>query len=381
MNCLGLIRDRRRTWQLRRCARIGPYPYCHNHRWQPIIPLAFVAFTVGPALAAWLSLIGPSNNLAALEALRRDVALVIDLAAERQSGRNPHVPDEIEAHLEAHVAHSKEQHSLDPSDENLSLLNVAEATLALHRGNYQRVLEILGPSQNTGELRTEALRIKGYAYLELGIWDKAASTFDAAIDQESPHEGGGTWHAKAIAHWQGSQTELALKAIDQAIALSPESPLSHDVRGSLLASSGQPEAALREFDRAISLDPTYPGVFANKGLALLLLERWPEAEEALNRAIALEPSSDDIFMLTNLSVALLGQENYIQAISVLKRVISLSPESYQAHFNLGMAYENTGDLGRALKSYSAALDIRPDAARAAKHRDRVAKSLENLGGQ
>ena len=49
-----------------------------------------------------------------------------------------------------------------------------------------------------------------------------------------------------------------------------------------------------------------------------------------------------------------------KAIEIFKKIISLEPKNYKAHYNLGIAYFNLGQIESALESYKVAIEIKPD---------------------
>ncbi|TFG13900.1 MAG: tetratricopeptide repeat protein [Promethearchaeota archaeon] len=51
---------------------------------------------------------------------------------------------------------------------------------------------------------------------------------------------------------------------------------------------------------------------------------------------------------------------YEKAIEIFKKIITLEPENYKAHYNLGIAYFNLGRIENALASYNEAIKIKPD---------------------
>ncbi|MHA1671176.1 MAG: tetratricopeptide repeat protein [Promethearchaeota archaeon] len=51
---------------------------------------------------------------------------------------------------------------------------------------------------------------------------------------------------------------------------------------------------------------------------------------------------------------------YEESIKYFKRIIEIDPNSYRAHYNLGIAYSNIKLPEDALKAYKAALKIKPD---------------------
>jgi tetratricopeptide (TPR) repeat protein len=51
---------------------------------------------------------------------------------------------------------------------------------------------------------------------------------------------------------------------------------------------------------------------------------------------------------------------YEKATKIFDKIIKLSPNNYRAHYNLGIAYFNLGQIENAKKSFNSALKIKPD---------------------
>jgi len=51
---------------------------------------------------------------------------------------------------------------------------------------------------------------------------------------------------------------------------------------------------------------------------------------------------------------------YEKAIQIFERITILRPKSYRAHYNLGIAYFNVGQIEHAVYSFEKALEIKPD---------------------
>jgi DNA-binding winged helix-turn-helix (wHTH) protein/Tfp pilus assembly protein PilF len=103
------------------------------------------------------------------------------------------------------------------------------------------------------------------------------------------------------------------------------------------------EAALR---RAIDLDPHYPLAQRMLGIVLAHMRRQEEAERAVRRACELDPLLAGHHALSS-QIAFMGR-NYSAALQFAKRAVTIDPEFWVGHMQLGQAYEQLGEAQRAL---------------------------------
>jgi tetratricopeptide (TPR) repeat protein len=106
---------------------------------------------------------------------------------------------------------------------------------------------------------------------------------------------------------------------------------------------------------------------------LLEAEKLAEAELVLDRAEKLAPSDSVILTLDAKVKGRLGE--YSNAVDLLKRVISLTPKSAQAHVDLAIALADSGDLSSALAETTTATSIAPSLAIAHLNRARILSDL------
>ncbi|MEE4187426.1 MAG: M48 family metalloprotease, partial [Roseobacter sp.] len=106
---------------------------------------------------------------------------------------------------------------------------------------------------------------------------------------------------EAIAEHRQSRTSAALKAIDAAIAGSPNDPFLHDQRGQILLETRNFSAAVAAYSRAVQYAPNDPLILSGYGRALLTVDRVNEARQALEKARTID--FRDGAMLRDLSVA------------------------------------------------------------------------------
>lgn len=106
---------------------------------------------------------------------------------------------------------------------------------------------------------------------------------------------------EAVAAHRQSKTKAALRAIDQAIALRPDDPFYHDLKGQILIETRQFNAAVNAYGRGVRLAPREALIQAGYGRALLASGNVSAAMKALERARAID--FRDGSMLRDLSVA------------------------------------------------------------------------------
>ena len=106
---------------------------------------------------------------------------------------------------------------------------------------------------------------------------------------------------EAVAEHRQSRTKQALAAIDGAIALRPNDPFLHDMRGQILIETRNFDAAASAYERAAQLAPNDALVLAGYGRALLASGKTNSALAVLERSRSRD--FRDASMLRDLSVA------------------------------------------------------------------------------
>ena len=98
------------------------------------------------------------------------------------------------------------------------------------------------------------------------------------------------FHINIAGHYrQRRELDTALHHIDRAIALNPSIGDAHIQRGRLLIGMSRHADATKALETAIQLEPERPLTLLYLGMAEGQLERWPQAIEHLERAIRLDP--------------------------------------------------------------------------------------------
>jgi tetratricopeptide (TPR) repeat protein len=169
------------------------------------------------------------------------------------------------------------------------------------------------------------------------------------------------WGAACLRLYQSTgQREYlneGLKAAQQAIQLSRESPEVHITMGALLREMGQREEALKEFNEALRLDPQKAETHRELGTTYAALKDPAKAEKAYQMAITLDPNSWSGY--SHLGVFYLFQGRYKEAAKNFKEVIVLTPDNPRGLTNLATAYFYLYDLPSAIQTQERAVNLVP----------------------
>jgi tetratricopeptide (TPR) repeat protein len=125
--------------------------------------------------------------------------------------------------------------------------------------------------------------------------------------------------------------------------------------------------AAGHYNTALTIFPDLRGVESRLGLCYMRMENFNVSVGAFKRAV--REKTNSYRLVNNLGVALLAQENYVEAEKMIRRALELNPDYLPAHYNLALMYyrtemyeearqhfetyfqENTGDI-EALQIYS-----------------------------
>jgi len=115
--------------------------------------------------------------------------------------------------------------------------------------------------------------------------------------------------------------------------------------------------ALEAYDRALALDPALRGVTYQRGVARFQLGEHTAAVELLGRSIAAGEEAAAAHLL--LGVIAAKEKDYDTAEAEFARVLELTPEEAQAHYNLGEMRRAQGRPAEAVDHYRQAVRANP----------------------
>jgi lipoprotein NlpI len=128
---------------------------------------------------------------------------------------------------------------------------------------------------------------------------------------------------RATAYQSAGYIDLAMKDIDQAIALWPQHAQSFVNRGNFYDAQGALDRAMQDYEEAIRLEPDLPDAYINRG-------------------------------------ATYGEQGKLDLeVQDLDKTIQLKPDFALAYSNRGGAYLALGDVDRAIEDYNEAIRLDP----------------------
>jgi len=178
------------------------------------------------------------------------------------------------------------------------------------------------------------------------------------------------------------QFDKALKDINSAIALKPNSAASYIILSDIYLLMGQSQNCNDALIRAMSLEPENTDALLKMAKLYLILKNYPKTYEYIRqillldkiaptahylRAIALLEQGDTIRAVADLMQAVDQNQEYFEAYvllgdlyslrkdpmteSYLKNALNIRPQSKEAMYMLGMFYQETGKYEKAIETY------------------------------
>ena len=157
----------------------------------------------------------------------------------------------------------------------------------------------------------------------------------------------------------------AISHYNKAIELYPQFTHAYVQRGDAYIEVGQLSEGIRDYDRALELDPKLTDVYLNRGIARCKNGDFDLGISDFDSALDIAPSNIEAYL--NKGVAFGDKGEYVPAIQNLQVALTLAdtpgreldprPEIHRA---LGNAYGDSGDLERAIESYTIVIELVPN---------------------
>lgn len=134
----------------------------------------------------------------------------------------------------------------------------------------------------------------GATYAELGLYDRAMSTFARALELEPSRAN--TWNERCWARAVAGRELLAAKSdCDHALSLKANDPDYLDTRGLLRFRNADYAGAMSDLDASLKLNGESAGTLYVRGLTKAKLGRAVDGQEDIKAALALDPKVADTY--------------------------------------------------------------------------------------
>jgi tetratricopeptide (TPR) repeat protein len=187
--------------------------------------------------------------------------------------------------------------------------------------------------------------------------------------------------AQALARIQSAAVHMVWNApaparalADGAVALAPQSPTAHLVRGWTLRARGDLEGALEEAREALIRDPFHLPAALQAVELCMGLGRETEARQHLERARSIAPPGAQVRTVEGFLH--LAAWRHADAEAAFQDALAQSPSQWEAHMGLGILRMRWMERIRALEAFGAAVLLEPFAALPQSY---LAKALHDSG--
>jgi tetratricopeptide (TPR) repeat protein len=195
----------------------------------------------------------------------------------------------------------------------------------------------------------------GLAYKELHQFKKAQKSFTSSLslNPQQPQTLNNLGNVLAAL----DEHKQAAIAFDQALKLDANYPECLANFAQSLKELGQLDIALKAIDHANHLVPQSSYYLNVKGEIQLAKVDYENAQKTFEKAIALDNYTP---AQLNLSIALKQRGNYVNAKACLQSIIEQEPNNSEAHNYLGVLQEQMGEFDLAAISFRTALEHTPN---------------------
>ena len=181
--------------------------------------------------------------------------------------------------------------------------------------------------------------------------------FHGFIRQQNIHRGAYAAYLEGVAAQHREEYLTAISHYDKAIALYPQFTHAYAQRGDAYLENGQLVAAIQDYTQALALDPKLTDGYVNRGFAHCDNGDFDAAILDFDSALERDPGIVEAYLGRGIAFGEKG--DYPRAIQNLQRALEREPRP-EIYRNLANVYNDSGDLERAVASYTQALNLIPD---------------------
>eukprot|EP01006_Ploeotia_vitrea_P030512 TRINITY_DN62906_c0_g1_i1.p1 TRINITY_DN62906_c0_g1~~TRINITY_DN62906_c0_g1_i1.p1 ORF type:complete len:441 (-),score=29.92 TRINITY_DN62906_c0_g1_i1:114-1436(-) len=237
-----------------------------------------------------------------------------------------------------------------------SVANLKQVGRSLYLlGKHKAAIDIYEEAKTYSEEDWEVSHNMGLCYLYLKNYDKAEECFiKANVIQR--HDS--TYMQLGKLYTLQEKYQDAIDIYLEALDYSPENPELLTTVGLLYLRLGENFKAFDYLGNSLTHDPKNPKTILAAGS---IIQDHSDMDVALTKyRIAAVQTPNSAQLWNNIGMCYFGKQNYIAAISCLKRALYFAPFEWIIAYNLGLVYLNTGQYASAFHYFSASINLKPD---------------------
>jgi tetratricopeptide (TPR) repeat protein len=216
-------------------------------------------------------------------------------------------------------------------------------TAALRAGHYQQALDLARAAERSSPNDVRIFVLEGIALTRLGKDSEALRALKNAIALSPDYVP--ALEAAAEIEYRYGMPEAAAH-LQRLLKLKPGEPTAHAMLGALAWRKSDCVSAVQHFEQAKVVIDRQPEALREFGACLLKLKRADEAAAVFRGLTALEPQ--DRRVLHSLAVALMDAGQFREAIAALEPLAKATPSDPVALELTSSAYESLGETPQAV---------------------------------
>lgn len=178
------------------------------------------------------------------------------------------------------------------------------------------------------------------------------------------------------------EDDLAIEELLTALKLSPNLLKAANRLGRIFQKEGMYDKAIAYYSREAKLEPS-PGLYGIIGLLYLRQEKYNEAIEFFEKALKMNGDfsaarTDSLAAYHLWASQCIEDDKVDEAITILSRALKQFPSSRVIYYDMGTAYDISGQYEKAMEQYRKALEIEPSFVAA---KGNIASCMNSLGAE
>lgn len=231
---------------------------------------------------------------------------------------------------------------------NMAYLQLGAKQMAQAEESFKKTVELAPKSA----LAALAL---GNFYMQQRRWQEAQQQFQRAADLEPKNPLPRV--ALARLYLAQGQKEQAEQVLQQAKKDMPDNPVAYRVLGDFYFGTGELEKAVAEYASVCQQHPKDVIAQENYVRLLVLHHDFGQATQLNDKVLKQNPKDTNVLVLRGQILSAEGRTD--EAIGVLQNATKTEPDHSLAHYALGVAFNQKGDLARAEAEWRETVSLQP----------------------